>query len=123
MGGATHFHASLLAFSAEDFERAVNQVAAAKNGVTNKVTHLVYSHHHADHAGASSLFGKNVVRIGHESTQQLLLSEKDPTRLAPNVTFQDGYTLRVGGERVRLAWHGSNHTPDNIYTTFRTTTP
>jgi glyoxylase-like metal-dependent hydrolase (beta-lactamase superfamily II) len=33
---------------------AVDEIAAA-NGVTNRVTHLVYSHHHADHAGAASL--------------------------------------------------------------------
>ena len=38
-----------------NLRRAVDQIAAA-NGVTNTVTHLVYSHHHADHAGASSLF-------------------------------------------------------------------
>ncbi len=31
--------------------RAVDEIAAA-NGVSNPVTHLVYSHHHADHAGA-----------------------------------------------------------------------
>ena len=38
-----------------NLRRAVDEIAAA-NGVTNTVTHLVYSHHHADHAGASSLF-------------------------------------------------------------------
>ena len=30
-----------------------------------EVTHLVYSHSHADHIGASSLLGVDVVRIGH----------------------------------------------------------
>ena len=30
---------------------AVDEIAAA-NDVPNRVTHLVYSHHHADHAGA-----------------------------------------------------------------------
>jgi len=34
------------------------------------------------------------------------------------VTFADSYTLEVGGERVELAWHGSNHSPDNIYIHF-----
>src|SRR5260221_9912720 len=47
-----------------NIQRAVDEIAAA-NGVTNKVTHLIYSHHHADHGGASSLFDKNVTRIGH----------------------------------------------------------
>jgi glyoxylase-like metal-dependent hydrolase (beta-lactamase superfamily II) len=42
------------------------------NGVSNKVTHLVYSHHHADHIGASSLFGRHVVRVGHRETKRLL---------------------------------------------------
>jgi len=44
-----------------NIRRAVDEIASA-NGVSNKVTHLVYSHHHADHAGASSLFDKNVIR-------------------------------------------------------------
>jgi glyoxylase-like metal-dependent hydrolase (beta-lactamase superfamily II) len=95
----------------------VDEVAAA-NGVPNTVTHLVYSHHHADHAdhaGAPSLFDQDVVRIGHEETRRLLLRDNDPARPAPEVTFADRYTLDVGGERAELAWHGPNHTPDNIY--------
>jgi glyoxylase-like metal-dependent hydrolase (beta-lactamase superfamily II) len=97
-----------------NLQRAVDEIAAA-NGVSGTVTHLVYSHHHADHVGASSLFDKNVVRIGHEESRRLLLRDNDPTRPAPEETFQDRRTLDIGGERIELAWHGSNHTPDNIY--------
>jgi glyoxylase-like metal-dependent hydrolase (beta-lactamase superfamily II) len=97
-----------------NLQRAVDEIAAA-NGVSNKVTHLIYSHHHADHAGASSLFDAKVVRIGHEETRRLLLRDNDPTRPAPEETFQDKRTLTIGGERIELAWHGSNHSPDNIY--------
>ena len=100
-----------------NLRRAVDEIAAA-NGVTNTVTHLVYSHHHADHAGAASLFGGDVVRIGHEETRRLLVRDNDPARPAPEVTFADRYTLEVGGERVELAWHGPNHSPDNIYIHF-----
>jgi len=100
-----------------NLQRAIDQIASA-NGVSNKVTHIVYSHHHADHLGASSLFGRDVARIGQIETKKLLASEKDPTRPPPDVTFDTGYTLRVGGERVDLAWHGTNHTPDNIYIHF-----
>src|SRR5713101_9238712 len=46
-----------------NLQRAVDEIAAA-NGGPNTVTHLVYSHHHADHAGAASLFGGDVVRVG-----------------------------------------------------------
>src|SRR6267378_3994695 len=51
-----------------NIQRAIDEIATA-NGVSNKVKYLIYTHHHADHAGASSLFGKNVVRIGHEETR------------------------------------------------------
>jgi glyoxylase-like metal-dependent hydrolase (beta-lactamase superfamily II) len=100
-----------------NLRRAVDQIAAAE-GVSNTVTHLVYSHHHADHAGAASIFGGDVALIGHEETRRLLLRDNDPARPAPEVTFGDRYTLEVGGERVELAWHGPNHTPDNIYIHF-----
>jgi glyoxylase-like metal-dependent hydrolase (beta-lactamase superfamily II) len=100
-----------------NLRRAVDEVAAAE-GVTDRVTHLVYSHHHADHAGAADLFGEDVVRIGHEETRRLLLRDNDPTRPAPEVTFSDSYTLDIGGETVELAFHGPNHSPDNIYIHF-----
>ena len=100
-----------------NLRRAVDETAAAE-GVTNEVTHLVYSHHHADHAGAANLFGDDLVRIGHEDTRRLLLRDNDPTRPAPEVTFTDTYTLDVGGDRVELAFHGPNHSPDNIFIHF-----
>ncbi len=100
-----------------NLRRAVDEIAAA-NGVPSTVTHLVYSHHHADHAGAASLFGGDVVRIGHEETRRLLLRDNDPARPAPEVTFADRYTLEVGDECAELAWHGPNHSPDNIYIHF-----
>ena len=97
-----------------NIQRAVDEIAAA-NGVSNEVTHLIYSHHHADHAGASSLFGRNITRIGHEETRKLLLRDDDPARPPPDETFQDRRTLEIGGERIELAWHGPNHSPDNIF--------
>jgi hypothetical protein len=36
----------------------------------------------------------------------------------PDITFETRYTLHVGGERIDLAWHGTNHTPDNSYIFF-----
>jgi glyoxylase-like metal-dependent hydrolase (beta-lactamase superfamily II) len=99
-----------------NLRRAVDQITAAE-GVSNTVTHLVYSHHHDDHTGAASLF-ENVIRIGHDETRRLLIRDDNPARPAPDVTFADTFTLEVGGERVELAWHGSNHSPDNIYIHF-----
>ena len=100
-----------------NIQRAIDEIAAA-NGVSNKVTHLIHSHHHADHVGASSLFGSSVSRIGHEETRNLLLRDNDPARPAPEETFQDRRTLEIGGERIELAWHGANHSPDNSFIFF-----
>jgi glyoxylase-like metal-dependent hydrolase (beta-lactamase superfamily II) len=97
-----------------NIQRGIDEIALA-NGVSNKVTYLIYSHHHADHAGASGLFDRGVVRIGHEETRNLLLRDDDPARPAPEETFQDRRTLDIGGERIELVWHGPNHSPDNIF--------
>ncbi|MFE3202468.1 MBL fold metallo-hydrolase [Embleya sp. NPDC059237] len=97
--------------------RAIAEVTRA-NGRPAKVTHLVYSHSHADHAdhaGASSILGKDVVRIGHSECRRFLLRANDPNRPAPTITFEDRYTLQVGGEHLELAHHGPNHSPDNIF--------
>jgi glyoxylase-like metal-dependent hydrolase (beta-lactamase superfamily II) len=96
-----------------NIQRAIDEIAAA-NGVSNKVEYLIYSHHHSDHVGAASLFDKNVTRIGHEETRKLLLRDDDPARPPNEEIFQDHRTLEIGGERIDLAWHGPNHSPDNI---------
>ena len=72
-----------------NLRRAVDEIAAA-NGVTNRVTHLVYSHHHDDHTGAASLFSDDVVRIGHEETRRLLQRDDNPARPLPEVTSPTG---------------------------------
>ena len=64
--------------------------------------------------GAASLFDKNVTRIGHEETRLLLLRDDDPARPPNEETFGDRRTLEIDGERIDLAWHGPNHSPDNI---------
>jgi glyoxylase-like metal-dependent hydrolase (beta-lactamase superfamily II) len=94
--------------------RAIGEVTRA-NGRPGKVTHLVYSHSHSDHIGASILFGSDVVRIGHRECRTLLLRDKDPNRPPPAVTFEDHYTLTVGGQTLHLDYHGPNHTPDTIF--------
>ena len=101
-----------------NLQRAVDEIAAA-NGVTNTVTHLVYSHHHADHGAAASLFSGDVVRVGHEETRRLLLRDDDPARPVPEVTFADRYTLEVGGSAS--SWPGT--APTTRRTTSTSTSP
>src|SRR5258708_4706402 len=94
--------------------RAMEAITTA-NGMPGTVTHLVYSHSHADHIGASSLFGPDVIRIGQAENLRLLLRDDDPNRPPPTVTFEDRYVLEVGSEFLELAYHGPNVTPDNIF--------
>ena len=79
------------------------------------MTHLVYSHFHADHIGASSIFGDDVVRVGHVENRRLLREAGDPNRPAPTLTFKERHVLEFGTDRLELAYHGPNHTPDNIF--------
>jgi glyoxylase-like metal-dependent hydrolase (beta-lactamase superfamily II) len=94
--------------------RAINQVTA-ETGTPSKVTHLVYSHSHADHIGASSIFGDKVVRVGHVQTERLLRQAGDPNRPPPTMTFKEQHVLEFGNDRLELAFHGPNHSPDNIF--------
>ena len=94
--------------------RAIKQVTA-KTGTPSTVSHLVYSHFHADHIGASSIFGDDVVRVGHVENRRLLREAGDPNRPAPTLTFKERHVLQFGTDRLELAYHGPNHTPDNIF--------
>jgi glyoxylase-like metal-dependent hydrolase (beta-lactamase superfamily II) len=94
--------------------RAIADVTRA-SGLPARVTHLVYSHSHADHIGAASIFDGPVTRIAHSEARRLLKSARDPNRPLPTVTFDERYELHVGGERVVLTYHGPNHSPDTIF--------
>jgi glyoxylase-like metal-dependent hydrolase (beta-lactamase superfamily II) len=95
-------------------QRAIDEVTQ-REGLPSRVTHFIYSHHHTDHAGASFLFGPDVVRIGHAETRRLLLRDNDPNRPAPDETFDSEQALIIHGQRINLAWYGPNHSPDNIF--------
>jgi glyoxylase-like metal-dependent hydrolase (beta-lactamase superfamily II) len=86
--------------------------------VTDKpITHLIYSHSHADHIGGSGSLklGKHAIIIGHEETKRLLVRAKDAARPIPTITFKDKYTLRVGSQTLELSYHGNAHEPGNIF--------
>jgi glyoxylase-like metal-dependent hydrolase (beta-lactamase superfamily II) len=92
-----------------------NNILRAIASVTKaRVTHAVYSHHHADHAGAMVLYSG--ARIYAQSQVAGLLRQAgDPNRPLPDVTFEDRLTVQAGQDRVQLAYHGPNHSPGNIF--------
>jgi glyoxylase-like metal-dependent hydrolase (beta-lactamase superfamily II) len=84
--------------------------------VTDKpVTHIIYSHAHADHIGGTKGLGGHPIIIAQEETKRLLLRANDPDRPIPTVTFKDKYTLKVGGKVLELSYHGVAHEPGNIF--------
>jgi len=93
-----------------------NNILRAIAGVTKApVTHAVYSHHHADHAGAMVLY-EGARYYAHDEVAGLLRQVSDPNRPLPDVTFEDRLTLTAGADRVELAYHGPNHSPGNVFT-------
>ena len=105
-----------------NLQRAIDKIAA-DNGVSNKVTHIVYSHHHADHIGASSLFGRDVVRIGHVENERLLARDNDPARPVPTSPSRPAAGWSSAGRRS--TWRGTAPTtrPTTSTSTSRATTP
>ena len=48
------------------------------------ITHMIYSHSHADHTGfAGQIFPDDIAYIAHQDTAETLISENDPNRPIP----------------------------------------
>lgn len=93
----------------ENYPRAIEEV-------TDKpVTHVVYSHSHADHIGAANLFPEGATYVAQEETTKILREREDPRRPVPDVTFGDAHTLEVGGQTLELSYRGNNHQVGNIF--------
>ena len=92
------------------------RILAAISSVTDEpITHVIYSHSHADHIGAASIYPDDAVIIAHEETAAHLANKNDPNRPLPTQTFSDSMTLSVGSQTLELAYRGLNHSPGNIY--------
>lgn len=92
-----------------------NLLAAMENVTDEPVTHVVYSHWHADHIGAASLYGPNVKIIAHQKTKDLLTRFPDSYRPVPTDTFSEDTTLDVNGVKLELSYKGQNHSEGNIF--------
>jgi glyoxylase-like metal-dependent hydrolase (beta-lactamase superfamily II) len=84
--------------------------------VTDKpITHVVYSHLHADHIAGVKTLGGHPVIIAQAETNRLLARDNDPNRPLASVTFDDKYRLSVGSQVLELSYHGNAHVPGNIF--------
>jgi glyoxylase-like metal-dependent hydrolase (beta-lactamase superfamily II) len=94
---------------------AGNILAAVREITPKPITHIIYSHHHADHIAGTKGIGGNPVIIAHEETKRLLVEANDPDRPLPTRTFKDKYTLKVGSQTLELSYHGVAHEPGNVF--------
>jgi glyoxylase-like metal-dependent hydrolase (beta-lactamase superfamily II) len=88
------------------------------------ITHVIYSHSHADHISAASIYPADATYIAHEETAAQLERERPvpfgtfvgggPVPL-PTVTFAESFTLNVGSQTLELEYRGPHHEPGNIY--------
>jgi len=92
-----------------------NVLNAIEEVTDESITHVVYSHYHADHIGAASLYPDDAEVIAYERTAETLAQFDDPNRPQPTTTFDGSYVLEVGDQRLELDFRGANHTPDNIF--------
>jgi glyoxylase-like metal-dependent hydrolase (beta-lactamase superfamily II) len=81
------------------------------------ITHLIYSHAHADHIGSAHLLAQDGVTIlAHEFTARFINEAHDGNRPAPNEIFSGTRSeLTIDGNRPVLEytgeWHQAGRTP------------
>ena len=106
-----------------------NLLKAIAEVTDEPITHVIYSHTHADHIGAASIYPSDAIYIAHEETAaQLAARENDTNQMypfgsflggapvpLPSTTFDDQFTLEVGNQVLELEYRGPNHKPGNIF--------
>lgn len=83
------------------------------------ITHVLYSHAHADHASGAAAFG-DVNIISHERTSEVIQpvpGYRDV--IPPTFTYSgDFYTLETDGKTIEMHYVGGNHAADMSYIFF-----
>lgn len=87
--------------------------AAIAAATTTPISHVIYSHFHADHIGGAGKLGAGLTIIAQRETARHLAAVADPNRPAPTLVFDDAYRLELGGDVVELSYPGANHVPGN----------
>lgn len=95
---------------ATKIRQAIKEVAGDK-----PITHLIYSHSHADHIGGAKALGPIPIIIAQGETLRLLKRDADQNRPLPTIAFADKYTLHVGDQVLELTYRGPGHVPGNIF--------
>lgn len=74
---------------------------------------LFNTHHHGDHTGGNGIFSENrYTIIAHQNVPELQMenAQAGTTPTTASVTYDDEYTLELGGETIRTGYYGRGHT-------------
>ncbi|WP_208539169.1 MBL fold metallo-hydrolase [Algihabitans albus] len=75
---------------------------------SKRVAFVIYSHNHADHTSGGEVFAHHDPQyVSHELARESHVRARVATRLA-DVTFKEGYNLRLGERDIQLRYHGPN---------------
>ncbi|MDH3660661.1 MAG: MBL fold metallo-hydrolase [Alphaproteobacteria bacterium] len=81
------------------------------------VTHMIFSHHHADHASGGQAWG-DIEVIAHENFPAHVEAGDVDTAM-PTQTVGDSHSFELGGKTFELTYLGNGHGDDLIVTVVR----
>lgn len=81
------------------------------------VKYVIYSHGHGDHISGGEAFADTATFVAHAGVAAQMERSK-VTAPAPQETFTDRKTIRLGGKTIELAYLGRNHTDNSIVMLF-----
>lgn len=94
------------AASAEGIEAAIDEISEGE------LRFLLNTHWHGDHTGGNAHFGREATIVAHENVRRRLsaASSADGPAGLPVVTFEEGLSLHLNGQRVDLVHYSNGHT-------------
>ena len=81
-----------------------------------EVSHVAYSHHHADHTSGGQVFAGTAEFIAQLRAAPEI--EKSGHTTTPTITFDERYELEFAGETVEFIYPGPTHTDNLIVVRF-----
>jgi len=90
--------------------------AEIKRRFNQPVKYVLYSHDHWDHVSGAAAFPDASI-IAHSNAVPWIAASDQPIEL-PDITFNDEFTLTLGGKEVRLYYLGISHSDNLVYMLF-----
>lgn len=95
--------------------RSPQMYRAAVAAVTDRpVTHLVYSHDHADHITGGFIFADTARFYAHRRAAPKIDDQNNVKNPAPTELVDERMELTVGGKTVELIYTGRNHSDNSL---------